>query len=434
MPLVDYAHPRATRMARSTTPSASLWVLAAFSWVAIGWVIIGGFASLIAMSIRSGPSAVVYAVLALILLGGVSSTVRNLRRTRAAAALGYLEQAVRLNLPLPPMLRAAERAETGPTRATLAQVREGVEQGRPLADALRQLTGLPLRHFDLILAGERAGQLPQVLRRLVEQDRAAPRNDASSSILLRWYSLLLALTTSAILLMYAFIVMPKILWVMRNFDVPVPRLSLWMGDVAEAIAVVVFPLCALILLAQIGRLTGDLLAPRLIRYNPFRGLIGRLQWWTPLLGATVRHRALADACDVIADAIDAGFTLDAALDEAADTRGNEVLRQRLRRWASIMRGGAPTGDAARAARMPALWVGLLGAARAGGDVQRTMRFLSRYHETRFSRSAQVMRAALIPAMALFFGTIVMGIALSIYLPLIELANRLAAGNGWTSPM
>jgi type II secretory pathway component PulF len=75
--------------------------------------------------------------------------------------------------------------------------------------------------------------------------------------------------------------------------------------------------------------------------------------------------------------------------------------------------------------MPALLVGLLAAAPAGDDVPRVLRFLARYHESRFSRSAELLRAVLVPGLALTFGTIVACLALAAYLPMIRLIDSLS---------
>src|SRR5688500_3762939 len=49
--------------------------------------------------------------------------VRTMRKRRGAQVLSYVEQAVRLNLPLPRMLWAAESSEHGPLRRRLRDVR-----------------------------------------------------------------------------------------------------------------------------------------------------------------------------------------------------------------------------------------------------------------------------------------------------------------------
>src|SRR4051812_30851173 len=63
-------------------------------------------------------------VLGIILLPLGARVMETVRRRRGAIVLTYIEQAVRLNLPLPRMLYAAERSEKGKLSMRLRQVRE----------------------------------------------------------------------------------------------------------------------------------------------------------------------------------------------------------------------------------------------------------------------------------------------------------------------
>ena len=105
-----------TRTTWATASRASPRVLKA-SALAIGWmlgsvVLIGG----LGLAIGFGMAPVlgwVSPVALLLVLVVVAVLVTGVRRTWDLAVLNYLEQAVRLNLPLPAMLRAAEASEHG---------------------------------------------------------------------------------------------------------------------------------------------------------------------------------------------------------------------------------------------------------------------------------------------------------------------------------
>src|SRR5687767_1724446 len=66
-------------------------------------------------------------IAAIVMLGALPLIVRiaqTLRRRRANAAIAYLEQAVRLNLPLARMLYAAQRGERGMLGMRLGALRQ----------------------------------------------------------------------------------------------------------------------------------------------------------------------------------------------------------------------------------------------------------------------------------------------------------------------
>src|SRR5688572_28024994 len=89
-----------------------------------------------------------------------------------------------------------------------------------------------------------------------------------------------------------------------------------------------------------------------------------------------------------------------------------------------MRQGADTADAAKAARLPDLLVGLLRTA-AGADMAELLRFVARYYDGRFSRGVVLLRAALVPAAAIGTGVPVCLFVLSLYLPLIRLIDGMS---------
>ncbi|HWE03610.1 MAG TPA: type II secretion system F family protein [Tepidisphaeraceae bacterium] len=68
---------------------------------------------------------------------------------------------------------------------------------------------------------------------------------------------------------------------------------------------------------------------------------------------------------------------------------------------------------------------MLSTATTDGDAREVFDFLHRYYDGRFSRTAAVLRAALLPLVAIAGGIIVREVALGVFQPLTALMNRLA---------
>jgi type II secretory pathway component PulF len=74
---------------------------------------------------------------------------------------------------------------------------------------------------------------------------------------------------------------------------------------------------------------------------------------------------------------------------------------------------------------------MMATVHAGGG-QRTaevLRFLSRYYESRFSRTAVLVQNALMPAAAIGFGVVVAILAWGMFAPMVRLVERLSADVG-----
>jgi type II secretory pathway component PulF len=361
----------------------------------------------------------------LLVLVAILMAVRSARRNHERVAVGYLEQAVRLNLPLPAMVRAAEMSEGGKLRRRLARLRAWLETGLPIGTAVRRaLPGVPARTTDLLLSAERLGQLPAALRRVLREDRSPGERQSVQAVLLRWYPLAMLGTVAVVGLMINIFVMPKYQQIFRDFRLPLPPLTRRTMGLWQTIEIPLAVIAGLILADFAGRALGEIRAVPPEWLNPWRGLTDRIVWVTPVWGSIARSRGLADVCMLLADATQAGLPLDRALAEASDAAGNRVLQRRVRRWAELVSSGVPAADAARKARMPALVSGMLGTTQ-GAAVPGVFAFLARYYEGRHASAATLAQSAAVPAMVLIMAAFVGILALSLFLPLVRMIDFLA---------
>ena len=364
-------------------------------------------------------------------------TLTRLRSRRVTAILEHLRAAFRLNLPLPGTLAAAAASETGSLRDRLGDLANSVGRGAPLADALdRDVPEMAARERGVLRAAEASGRLPQALDRLVGQRRNRQRTeDADVSYVLAYPAFMLvvlACVTSFLLVA----VMPKFVRIMQDFGgtLPAPTRALagvgqWLAGplldynpVNKGVPGLVW--IGLVLLAAVGLAV----AAWLRRDGP---IIQTLRWNLPLVHALERDRGMGDLCHALAEATDAGLPIDQALTQAGALRLNAVLARRVTQWAKAVQAGSPLSDAARAARLPAMFVGVLASGQAGADLAPMFRFLNRHYDMQFSRTAAVLRGAAVPAMVLTFGSMVAWIAVSMILPLVAIMH--AAGPQWGPP-
>jgi len=377
-----------------------------------------------------GVAPVLGYIAALVMLGTMPLLVRvarTLRRRRAAAAVSYLEQAVRLNLPLSRMLYAAQRSERGVLGARLGAFRQLLEEGYPIAAALE--AGVPEigeRESGLIEAGERIGRLPQALHQIVaEQAADAARRQSNEITFYRTYPFVMAVVITSVLGMVMIFVMPKYEVIFRDFGLKLPPITQATLDVARVAAGPVMAVVSAAVLIWTGLALWQMFHP--VRFTSFfdRRISDRLVWATPIAHGIARDRGLADAFDVIAGAIHNGMPIDRAFTEAANLNINTVLRDRIERWTLGVQAGTSLADAARAAAMPQLVVAMLGSIRGNGDAAgEVFGFLARYYRTRYSRTAALAAGAAVPLVVFVFGIIVACVALAMFLPIITLINSL----------
>ena len=420
--IIDYAS-RPPPRPPLQTPAAIRFI----GWRMLTAIFIAGLVAAIWFTL-SPVLAIFSPVLVIVFFPELAGMTSRLRQQRVTMVLSYVEQAVRLNLPLPRMLDAAQRSEEKVTAKRLRRLRDLLEDGAPLAMALPMaVPEIPGRVASLIGAAERVGQLPQALDRLVGENRQTPE-EAEGGTFARWYPLLMTLVMMLLVTLIMVFVMPRIEYIFHGFGMRLPRATrLLTGiyrDVLDGdahwglIAVVLFVLTVL------GGMFERIWTPP--ADPPPRGWIDRIAWSLPLLHGALRDRGMADACYTTAAGLRGGRPLERAVSEASRVRMNGVLRNRWLMWQGALAAGQPADQAARSVKLPPLFCGMLGPGR-GTDLPAAMEFLASYYNSRFSRGLELLRGAAIPLMVLFFAGIVLFMAAGMYLPLIEMIDHLNDG-------
>jgi type II secretory pathway component PulF len=281
----------------------------------------------------------------------------------------------------------------------------------------------PQRAVALIAAGERLGNLQPTLARLLNDPRDEDEDAAEADSFARWYPLLMTVAFSILLMLLIVFVVPKMIDLCKDFGVKLPFATVTLMHIGRALDDLAFmPL--LIAFVVVSTLLGGAFR-RIVsgRQTITLGLFDRILWRLPIAHSLARNRGLGDVCNTMAIALSAGYPLPRAIEETEMLQLNVVLRERLGTWRAGIEKGAAADQAARAARLPALLCGMIGSGR-GGDPAAAMKFLATYYDGRFSRARELLRAAIVPAMAIFFGGIVLFMASGTYLPLLQMMDKL----------
>jgi MSHA biogenesis protein MshG len=330
------------------------------------------------------------------------------RRRRAAIVLEYIDDAIRLNLPLASAILSAATSEIGKTRLRLLSLHDGLEQGQSLGEAIyRSVPEIPLATVRAIAAADEMGCLSRIMPRLAR--RATPRHQIGGNLDTYYglYAFGVVLTVMiGIGCLLVCKVMPKFNDILKSFGQPMP----WTTRALERMDT---PYVSMEVVGVI------LLVAGLGSIRSFRDYCIS---WIPVAGAAARDRGLADSCDFLVDALESGQPMNVAVSHAAEAQSNAVLRRRMRRWAAAMENGQPPRDSARAAGMPVLLSSMLATARGGEDWIQVLAFLARHYENRLSRLREIVRATAVPIMVLVMGAGVLFLALCVFQPMIVLVQ------------
>lgn len=384
------------------------------------WIILAMFVLVIAAAM--GYVGIFFIMMLFPLAVRVSAAMR---RRRGAAVVSYLEQAVRLNLPLAPMIAAAQASERGRLAFRLGRFANTLEGGTSVSTAVRlsvpELAGEPAAAIE---ASENLGRLHHSLRRIVQRDTNRAALDATDVAFSRAYPFVMAALLCTACSMLLVFVIPKYESIFRDFGTQLPWTTQFMLDVARAFGDILVVLTFVGVFGWILLCIWRTVHPRSAAWV-LRGTRDQILWRLPLAHGYVRDRGMAEAFDLIAEAMRAGHPLDRAVDEASRLLINVVLRNRLADFASLLSTGVSLESAARQAKLPELVSQMLAPVKNGEQAVDVIAFLARYYDSRFSRTRVVLQAALTPMTVAFFGFFVAWVALGMLMPLNALIVKIS---------
>ena len=394
-----------------------MWLIVArMSLVVVGLLVLATIGALVFM-----PLLVLSVVLLVTVIPCSVWIAWSSRHQRGLRLLCYLEQATRLNLPLPELIGAAARGERGILGIRLTHLQRALAKGAPISLAMMSAAPeLPARTIKLVSFAEQIGRLPQVLRRLVEQHAAALQRRRHAQTINWIYPFCVMAILFLVLSGVMVFIMPKFEKIFADYGVDLPAItrsvihfSLWMaGKLPGQVVPGVFCVALLVLVC------GGLFVLR--KFAGSWDVSQAVFWYMPVVRRMVRDRAMSDLCYGLGQATEAGMPLHLAVDHASRMTINPVLATRTRRWRQGLADGQDQQQAAKQAGMPDLVGGMLATARGEQDTSQVFDFLARYYGNRGEKVVTLVLAATEPIVVILMGVLVGFVVLGLFMPLVKL--------------
>jgi len=304
--------------------------------------------------------------------------------------------------------------------AVILQTRADVEAGASLADAMRKhpktFDGL---FTNMVAAGEAGGILDTILKRLATYIEKAVKLRAQVRS---------AMIYPVAVISIAVIVVAVILWkVIPTFaslfaglgaNLPLPtRIVIW----ASNTFIHYLPFLA------VGLVVFVILFRRYYATNGGRHVVDGALLRVPVLGLLLRKIAVARFCRTLSTLISSGVPILDGLDITARTSGNAVVEDAvLATRKSIERGETVSGPLRETRVFPPMVTQMIAVGEATGALDTMLAKIAEFYEEEVDTAVAGLLTLLEPIMIAVLGVIVGGIVISMYLPMFDLINKLAA--------
>jgi general secretion pathway protein F len=311
-----------------------------------------------------------------------------------------------------------EQVENERLKTVIGKVRDSVNQGSGLADALGQHPAVfePM-YRSMVRAGESSGALSLVLRRLGDyvESRMKLRNKITAAMT---YPVMMLFVSAIVMGVLLVKVIPTITSLLVDAGKELPLLTRITIAASQGLTEF-WPI-------MLGTIVGTfLIFSRLIRTERGRFLWDGFLLRAPALGPTVRYASISRFARTLATLLSGGVNIVQALEIACKVSGNQVIGQAvLKARDAITRGTSIAAPLRQSGQFPPMVTHMISVGESSGELDSMLGKLADTYDELVDRALNRMNALLGPILLLIVAGVVVLVVLSTLLPLMELTSGL----------
>lgn len=324
---------------------------------------------------------------------------------------------VKARIPLDEALAALiEQTDDTKLKTVLSQVRESVNEGKSLAASCRMFPKVFSPIFtSMIAVGEASGNLDLVLTRLA--DFAESQQDLRNKVLgaMAYPVFMMVAGTGITVFLFAFAV-PKITEVFAGSKIALPAITVVMISISDFMAKQWFTI--------VGSLLGGFFL-----FKWYTSTSAGKTWWDgvslkiPGFGRLRRMVAISRFARTMATLIGSGVQVLDAIDIVKDVVDNNIIKKALEQSRdSISEGKTIAGPLRASGEFPPILTHMIAVGEKTGELEEMLNVVSDSYDSQVESALQSMTRMLEPLMIVVMGGIIALVALSIFLPMLELNN------------
>lgn len=345
----------------------------------------------------------------------VASLVRGVQLQHLTLLTRQMATLLRAALPLTEALGALiEQTEQPRLQRILAQVRERVREGQPLATSLElhPQAFSPL-YVNMVRAGETGGSLDLIFARLADhlEGQLRLRNRLRAALA---YPVLMTIIGLGILAFLMAYVVPQVTQIFRDLHQALPLPTTILIGVSQVLR----DFWWLLVLAALG---AGVALRQFTRTAEGAALVDRWLLKLPVFGKVIRMVAVARFARTLGTLLASGVPLMPALEIARAIVGNTVLARAVAEaQEAVRRGEELARPLERSGLFPPLLTHMIAVGERSGDLEGMLMKVSEAYEHEVETAIAGLTSLLEPVMILMMGAVVGFVVLSILLPIMEI--------------
>jgi type IV pilus assembly protein PilC len=313
------------------------------------------------------------------------------------------------------MLR--QRSPNPKLRLVLADVEARIKSGSALSEALEaQGETFPKIYTASILAGERSGNLDDVLRRYVEYTKAIAglRRKIRSALT---YPIMLLCSAFVLIAILTTFVIPQFSSLYENMGTNLPAITTFVVSMSTAVRDNIYWLLPLMVVVIAGLFSWR-------RTENGRRAMDRWVLKVPIVGDLIRQMTTAQLSRSLATLLAGGITVVESFQIALQSVANRELLRSTEPALSKIREGKPfTESLAAAGWVPELAIDMIGVGERSGSLREMLDEVAGFYDAETETKLGQLTSLIEPTILLVMAGIVITILLAIYLPLLQMVSN-----------
>jgi type IV pilus assembly protein PilC len=302
-------------------------------------------------------------------------------------------------------------------RQHIGDVRERVFSGSLLSEALRAQRIFPTVYVASVYAGERSGNLVEVINRFVQYEKTllTVRKRFLNSLIYPTFLIVIAIAMIAVIMTY---VIPKFSELYADLNTPLPvttRALIATSDVIRGNLVLIVPL-----------LLGGLVVLR-ISMGSQRGLrwFDEVKLKAPILGNLWTMFSMAQLSRTLATLLQGGIPLVAALETAREASGNRVIAESIEGATNQVREGRPLAESLeRTGHFPDLALEMIRVGEQTGSLPDMLNHVADFYDEDVNVRSTALLSWVEPVILLGVAAFIAAVLISLYMPIFSLGSSL----------
>ncbi len=300
----------------------------------------------------------------------------------------------------------------------LFQVRQDVESGATLSDALRKHPKIfDNLYCNMVAAGEAGGILDTILQRLAAYiEKIVKLRSAVRSALV--YPIAVIVIAVGVVWIILWKVIPTFATLFEGLGAQLPlptRITIALSHMVGRWWWVIFLAIGL----------GAYALNRYYKTYQGRRAIDRLLLRLPVLGMVLRKIAVARFCRTLGTLVSSGVPILDALDITARTSGNAVVEDAILATRKSIEEGKTIAEPLKNTDVfPPMVVQMVAVGEHTGNLETMLNKIADFYEDEVDEATANLLALLEPVMIAFLGAVIGGIVISMYLPMFDLVSKI----------